>query len=46
MQDFSSTITNNKVIAQDYVASILIGGPVVGVLTPPRTYGMRAGVSF
>ena len=43
---FVNNLTNNEVIAQDYVASLLFGSPVVGVLTPPRTYGVRAGVSF
>jgi iron complex outermembrane receptor protein len=43
---FVNNLTNNKVIAQDYVASLLFGGPIVGVLTPPRTYGVRGGVSF
>jgi outer membrane receptor protein involved in Fe transport len=43
---FVNNLTNNEVIAQDYVASVLFGSPVVGVLTPPRTYGVRAGVSF
>jgi iron complex outermembrane recepter protein len=43
---FVNNLTDNKVIAQNYVASLLFGGPVVGVLTPPRTYGVRGGVSF
>ena len=43
---FVNNLANNQVIAQNYVASELFGGPIVGVLTPPRTYGVRAGVSF
>ena len=43
---YVSNLSDSKVIAQDFVASELFGGPVVGVLTPPRTYGLRFGVAF
>ena len=43
---YVNNLSNSKVIAQDYVASELFGGPVIGVLTPPRTYGVRFGVAF
>jgi iron complex outermembrane receptor protein len=43
---YVNNLSDAKVIAQDYVASELFGGPVVGVLTPPRTYGVRFGVAF
>jgi iron complex outermembrane receptor protein len=43
---YVNNLSDSKVIAQDYVASELFGGPVIGVLTPPRTYGVRFGVAF
>jgi iron complex outermembrane recepter protein len=43
---YVQNLSDSKVIAQDYVASELFGGPVVGVLAPPRTYGVRFGVAF
>ena len=43
---YVNNLSNSKVIAQDYVASELFGGPVIGVLTPPRTYGVRFGFAF
>ena len=43
---YVNNLSNSKIIAQDYVASELFGGPVIGVLTPPRTYGVRFGVAF
>jgi iron complex outermembrane receptor protein len=43
---YVNNLSNSKAVAQDYVASELFGGPVIGVLTPPRTYGVRFGFAF
>lgn len=46
VEAYVRNIGNKFAIAQTFVGSNLLGFPAVGVLIPPRTYGIRLGYNF
>lgn len=46
IEGYVRNIGNTKAVAQSYVSSAMFGIPVLGTLTPPRTYGVTFGYTF
>lgn len=46
VEGFVRNLADKKAVAQSVASSGLWGFPVIGTLTPPRTYGVRIGYSF
>jgi len=43
---FAKNITDETLVGNAYVSSVLVGFPVAGYLEEPRTYGVRLGYNF